>query len=239
MARHRDPTAKVKLLAAAEQVFVARGLDRAKVEEIALRAGLAKGSFYLHFATKEDAFRHVVEAMMARLSTYLDGIPTECPRQARDIPWFLDYWVTKDLQVFEFIWQNRGLMGLLLEGGKSAAYRHLVDRFADGARLRVRSFLASGIALGIYRGDLDVDLASAFIAGAYDRLARQLVQSRQRPDLDAILRGMQSLVLRGVGSASTVTALDRLEQPPAIRPKRSPTATATRGTERSRKRAAP
>jgi hypothetical protein len=65
------------------------------------------------------------------------------------------------------------------------------------------------------------------------------VQSRQRPDLDAILRGMQSLVLRGVGSASTVTALDRLEQPPAIGPKRSPTATATRGTERSRKRAAP
>jgi hypothetical protein len=113
----------------------------------------------------------------------------------------------------------------------------------------MRGFLVGGIEAGVYRADLDVDLASAFIGGAYDRLARRLVQSKERPDLHALLRGVQHLVLRGVGSTAAVSALAREtretrtdgDRPRTVRPKRSPSrstpATATRGTDRSRKRA--
>jgi len=46
-------------------VFVARGLDGAKVEEISRRAGLAKGSFYRHFESKDDAFRFLIDCRFA------------------------------------------------------------------------------------------------------------------------------------------------------------------------------
>jgi AcrR family transcriptional regulator len=72
MARPGDPNARIDLLAAAEAVFVERGLDQTKVEDITDRAGRSKGSFYLHFTSKEDAFKQVVESMVARLSTFLD-----------------------------------------------------------------------------------------------------------------------------------------------------------------------
>jgi AcrR family transcriptional regulator len=209
MPRPPDPTAKIKLLAAAEAVFVARGLDDARVEEIARRAGLGKGSFYLHFASKEDAFRQLVEAMLARMSTYLEALPARCPR-ANDIGSFIDGCVDTDLQIFEFIWQNRGLVGLWLESGNNGAFHRLVDRFTEGARLRLRGFLATGIEIGIYRPDLDVELASVFLAGAYERLARQLVRSPIKPDMLADLRGLQLLVLRGIGSTTTVADLARL-----------------------------
>ena len=73
MPRPADPNAKIDLLRAAEAVFVERGLDNAKVEEITERAGHSKGSFYLHFDSKEDAFRQIVESTLARLATCLDA----------------------------------------------------------------------------------------------------------------------------------------------------------------------
>jgi AcrR family transcriptional regulator len=226
MPRPSDPSARSKLLAAAEHVFVARGLDGAKVEEITARAGVAKGTFYLHFAHKEEAFRQVVEAMVARLAAQLDALPDDCGGAASGgVRAFLDEWVTQDLQIFEFIWKNRGLMGLLLEGGKSAGYRHLVDQFVDRAAAKSRLLLAAGIEAGLYRADLDLDVAASFVAGAYDRLARDVVKETRRPDVDSKLRSLQLLILRGIGSAELLAALAAPKVRVAAR------------TERSKKRA--
>jgi AcrR family transcriptional regulator len=213
MPRQPDPHVKVKLLAAAERVFVAHGLGAAKVEAITRAAGVSKGSFYLHFDSKEEAFRHLVEAMLARMATYFEALPDEHRHSLADVQAFLDFWVNHDVQIFEFIWQNRGLMALLLEGGKCADYRYLVDRFADSARLRLRDFLADGIERQLYRADLDLELTSAFIAGAYDRLARQVVESRSKPDLVTRLRQVQRLVLRGIGSGPLLAALEPRTSP--------------------------
>src|SRR5687768_4106651 len=133
MSRPSDPSAKVKLIAAAEAVFVSRGLDGAKVEEITRRAGLAKGSFYRHFDSKDDAFKYLIEAMVARLAVNLDEAPDDSPARFNDIEAFLDFWVSNDVRIFELIWHNRGVFALLLEGGRCASYRHLVDEFADRA----------------------------------------------------------------------------------------------------------
>jgi len=200
MPRPSDPNAKIKLLAAAETVFVHSGLDAAKVEAITRRAGLSKGSFYLHFDSKEDAFRQLIEAMVARLASYIDDCPVDAATQAPSLEDFLDLWVRQDAEMFEFVWQNRGLVGLLLEGGKSASYRHLVDEFADRASDKTRILLEQGIAAGLYRADLDLDVTCAFIGGAYDRLARKIVREKRKPDLHALLREVQTLFLRGIAS---------------------------------------
>jgi AcrR family transcriptional regulator len=47
------------LLDAAEELFGTRGVD-ASVADIALRAGVAKGTFFRHFATKDDLIAAVV-----------------------------------------------------------------------------------------------------------------------------------------------------------------------------------
>lgn len=45
-----------KLLAAARELFVARGYEATRPQDIARAAGVANGTFYLHFKDKEDAF---------------------------------------------------------------------------------------------------------------------------------------------------------------------------------------
>jgi AcrR family transcriptional regulator len=219
MSRPSDPNARIKLLAAAETVFATHGLEAAKVEEIAQRAGLAKGSFYLHFDSKDDAFRQLVEMMLARLKAQLDALPDEALPAGTTFDQFLSLWVDLDLEMFEFIWLNRAVVGLLLDGGRCAAYRHMIDLFCDEAAVKARRLLIQGVQAGVYRPDIDVDLSASFIAGAYDRLARQIVREARRPDLRRLLQQVQTLVLRGVASQSLLAQMDRVEVASAVEPR--------------------
>lgn len=56
------------LLDTAEQVFLARGLLRSSLQDIALAAGLSRGAIYWHFTDKLALF----EAMMARVDLPLE-----------------------------------------------------------------------------------------------------------------------------------------------------------------------
>ncbi len=55
------------LLAAAEQEFAEKGLE-ASVADIARRAGVAKGTIFRHFATKEDLIAAIVGGHFANLT---------------------------------------------------------------------------------------------------------------------------------------------------------------------------
>lgn len=61
-----DKTAKrVRLVEAAAEVFARRGFHATKMQEVATAAGVAKGTLYEYFATKEDLFLSVYDAWMS------------------------------------------------------------------------------------------------------------------------------------------------------------------------------
>lgn len=49
-----------QLLDAAYQLFLEQGFESVSIQEIADRAGVAKGTFYLYFQDKEDLRRHII-----------------------------------------------------------------------------------------------------------------------------------------------------------------------------------
>ena len=208
MPRPADPNAKIDLLRAAEEVFAERGLDNAKVGEITERAGHSKGSFYLHFGSKEDAFRQIVESTLARLAACLDE--NKIHESVRLPPGeHVAKWRADDLEMFEFIWANRRVMRLMLEGGGSSEFGYLIDQFADRSRKQAAEALRLGVANGLYRSDLDVDVASMVLAGGYDRVARELVRAERKPDLPKLLATLQRVCLTGIGSARVTAVVDR------------------------------
>ena len=113
--------------------------------------------------------------------------------------------------MFEFIWKNRALMRITLEGGRSADYQHLIEHFASNAQSETEVLLRLGVESGVYRKDLDVEVAAAFIAGGYDRFARQLVRETKKPDLKQRLRELRFLVLAGAGTPELVSGLLQLQ----------------------------
>ncbi len=55
------PTAQARLLRSAAIVFGARGYHAARVSDIVAQAGLAQGTFYLHFDSKEAIFLNLID----------------------------------------------------------------------------------------------------------------------------------------------------------------------------------
>lgn len=68
--RRRKQARPPEILDAALAVFAEKGFSAARVEDIAARAGVSKGTVYLYFESKQDMFRALVrEGMAASLHT--------------------------------------------------------------------------------------------------------------------------------------------------------------------------
>lgn len=215
MPRPSDPHARARLLDAARVVFSERGLDRAKVEDITTRAQLSKGAFYLHFESKEEAFRELLSGVISHLEGQINDssdmqLASEPGPDAFDD--YLENCHVRNVEMYEFVWENRAIMAMVLEGGGSASYQHLIEEFALRAQRQTAQLIQHGIDIGLYRTDLDVDAAAAFIAGGFDRLARQLVRTQQKPDLDAMLREVQNLFLGGIARPEALANMNRDRQ---------------------------
>ena len=63
--RRRKEARPGDIVDAALQVFSEKGFAGARIEEIAKRAGVSKGTLYLYFETKEEMFRAVVREVVA------------------------------------------------------------------------------------------------------------------------------------------------------------------------------
>ena len=210
MPRPADRRAKIELLRAAEAVFVEHGLAAAKVEDITAQAGVSKGAFYLHFESKEDCFRQIIEAFVAKLAACLNLSPLTGPViTAEAFADHLDEWHAHDLGILEFCWQNRGLMRLLLTGGGGAHFAYLVDEFAERQSDQIQRIGRVLVASGIYRPEVDPEILPALISGAYERLVREMIKQPRRPDIDAWARQAQMLFVRGLLTSEALAVVDR------------------------------
>jgi len=75
MAKPADPNRREDILKAAREVFKQYGYEGARVDEIAIRAGVAKGTVYLYFKSKRallDALCDLYQEMIA--DTLLDAL---------------------------------------------------------------------------------------------------------------------------------------------------------------------
>lgn len=57
---------KAQILDAATHVYARSGFDRARVDDIAEEAGLAKGTLYLYFNSKDDIMLSILDRMVGR-----------------------------------------------------------------------------------------------------------------------------------------------------------------------------
>lgn len=88
--RHTRPTRAEKaasrreaIVAAALEEFAARGYAATRLDDVAKRAGVAKGTIYLHFADKEALFIELLRAEFAsRVSQFDRPLPDAVPTRA-------------------------------------------------------------------------------------------------------------------------------------------------------------
>jgi AcrR family transcriptional regulator len=73
--RRRTAGRREAILAAALDEFSSRGFAAARLEDVAVRAGVAKGTIYLYFPNKESLFQELVRAMLSPLVGAIAAAP--------------------------------------------------------------------------------------------------------------------------------------------------------------------
>lgn len=182
-----------QLVAAAAGVFAERGVTATSVADIVRAAGVAQGTFYLYFTTKDDVVLAVVEDMAERLSAVFSsvlqppgGTPVERLRALGR--GFADLSGEQSLvNMAEFINRPENLS--------------LHDRFAERFLPRLVPLLEEVIRDGVADGSFDVPDVSAaawFILGGLRSLELAGTPLEEMP---AALEGAIGMALRVLGSS--------------------------------------
>src|SRR2546423_4683568 len=70
----RSAARREAILAAALDEFAAQGFAATRLDDVARRAGVAKGTIYLHFRDKEALFQDLIRSVLSPLVGMLEGI---------------------------------------------------------------------------------------------------------------------------------------------------------------------
>jgi AcrR family transcriptional regulator len=78
----RSAARRDAILAAALDEFSARGFVATRLEDVARRAGIAKGTIYLYFRDKETLFTELIRSSLVPMVAGLEAAPRELPLRA-------------------------------------------------------------------------------------------------------------------------------------------------------------
>ncbi|CAN5452763.1 TetR/AcrR family transcriptional regulator [soil metagenome] len=79
----RGLTTRRALVAAALELFAAKGVEATSVDEITAAADVAKGTFYVHFQRKQDVLLEWAAQLVENLDT--DSLPDDVPSALRQL----------------------------------------------------------------------------------------------------------------------------------------------------------
>src|ERR1700712_4610216 len=73
------------IVEAAMEEFIARGFAATRLDDVAKRAGVAKGTIYLHFKDKESMFEELIRTAIVPLVSRLRAAPPQPGASVRDM----------------------------------------------------------------------------------------------------------------------------------------------------------
>ncbi len=187
----RKQARRGQLVEAAASVFMQRGVAATSVDEIVRAAGVAKGTFYLYFDTKDAMVTAVAEAMVLGVADRIQTIATDPDRSP----------VERLVAFAGAIGQVGGdaYERDLIEVFHRPENRAIHDRIADQSFHALGPLMSAIIAAGVESGQfrpIDPRRAAAYVFACFASL-HDVVSD---PDeLAAITDELNVFVLRGLG----------------------------------------
>jgi AcrR family transcriptional regulator len=166
-----------RVVDAAMRHFAEHGYRATRVEDIAAECGIAKGTVFLDFSSKEGLFLEAFQRAVSLLPTWLDAPPDVVERGF----WAtLDWWIE---HTEEFIGADPvpNRVAMIARHDTSLGLRRPIDRF-------MRSEDPYGtlefVEFGVRRGEIRDDVDAEMIASMLDWVAERFQDALSSEDLD-------------------------------------------------------
>jgi TetR/AcrR family fatty acid metabolism transcriptional regulator len=183
------------ILRAATKVFAGNGYFNSKVADIAQEAGVADGTVYLYFKSKDEILHSIfdrgMEEAISEGQRQLVGINDPREKLRRIARLHLERMgADRDLAVV-FQVELRGSTKFMEEfsGGRFAEYLGMI-----------RSIFEEGQNSGVFRKDLNTKIVAKVFFGALDEMATNWILSRKRYKLAPLADQVLDILLNGVSA---------------------------------------
>jgi AcrR family transcriptional regulator len=180
-----------ELVEAAITVFSEKGVAAAAVDDIVRAAGVAKGTFYLYFATKDDAVNAVASAMVEGVAERVRAVATDSTRSPVERLLAFGAGIS---EVGDESYERE-----LIEVFHRPENRLLHDRIGDRALVRLAPVIAGVISDGIEAGQFrlqDPHRAAAHVMACFGSLHQVVTALEAVPEA---IDELNEFVLRGLG----------------------------------------
>lgn len=194
----RPDQRRQQLLEAATWVFARKGYRRAGVSDIIARAGVARGTFYLYFDSKEQVFLAIVENFHARITRAIGASDQAVAFDpSRGAPEALQAGFRRWLELFS---ANRDATTVVLKEASSIDPR-FEKGFADLRNAAVDFFAARYRRfqdMGFVRRSIQPELMAHLLIGMFDELLNAFVLKDPDADLDALAKQLADFEWNGI-----------------------------------------
>jgi TetR/AcrR family transcriptional regulator, fatty acid metabolism regulator protein len=189
----RDPGKPQQIIDAAIRVFARTGFYNSRVSDIAREAGIASGTIYLYFKTKDEILVTLFRERMAEWVEFVRGeIAAEPDPVAK-----LRRLVALHFSVLESNPDLAEVVQVELRQGHKffrGASAHEVSAYFA----LIGGVLEAGIASGQIRSDVPVKLATKMLFGAMDQVATSWVLGKRAYRLSDAAEAVATIFLKGV-----------------------------------------
>ena len=200
--RHADET-RIKIYQSAERLFTEHEPGSVSVDAIVRAAGVSKGSFYVHFASKDALFMEIVNEKVTmvdeKYQSYIASLPEDMP--VKDVLISLMDRISDVLSADIGVVSMTTVYKAQLAGdagvGAVASYnRDIYSMF--------RNVLERGIARGEIRSDMAADMLTRHIMMAIRGITYEWCIRHPEFDYKAQARAHLTLLLEGLITPATV-----------------------------------
>lgn len=215
--RPRSQAKRSRIIDVAMQYFAENGYHAARVGDIAASLGIAKGSIFQHFGSKDGLFFEVYKRAVRSFSKYLDA-----PPEVRASGFFevLYYWLVRTERLLHEDW-NPYRISLLGNYGTDLVLRREINRFLTTEDpYGTVAFVRFGLERGELRKDLDVEMIVSILDWTMERFQDALLTAELDPGLfrrqsempekkEARMRQFLELLRRAIGAAPSENGRER------------------------------
>jgi TetR/AcrR family transcriptional regulator, fatty acid metabolism regulator protein len=205
------PARRIALVEAAASAFAEKGVSNTSVSEIVKRAGVAQGTFYLYFASKDDAVLAVVERVADRMLAQIET--ATCDTDARADARLLGL---RDALVSADTDPATMQLAAFLHRPENAA---LHDRLAEQLTPRLIPLVQAIVSQGVTEGVFDVPderAAAWFVLGGLQSAELSGTTAEEMP---AAIVAVTDLAMRALGYRVDAQMPPHRGLEPATRPR--------------------
>src|SRR5438067_4118565 len=183
------------ILRAAIRVFARKGYFNSKVADIAAAAGIADGTVYLYFKSKDEILHSIFDRAMAEFiaegKRELEGITAADERLGRIAELHLEkLGADRDLAV---------VFQVELRGSTKFMQEFSAAGFAEYLNF-IRSTFEEGQRAGVFRAELNAKVVAKILFGALDEMATNWILSKRRYKLAPMADQVLDIFLNGVSA---------------------------------------